>query len=244
MFYYRMKEALVKTTIEGSLLIQLITLIINVFGLLVPVDQWDFALKEILGMETFVQVVELIFYTWYRGQVIGGAYDVTEFRYFDWFFTTPVMLFSTAAYFGYLKNEEEREEKKEKEPFSVWAFFKENSQWVSWIFFLNLMMLVFGYLQEIDLLSIVWSSVLGYASLLGSFGILYTKFVSQTSKEQWLFWFMFSVWSLYGVAAMFPNVQKNISYNILDIFAKNFYGLFLSGILFMKSTQTKETKQG
>ena len=38
---------------------------------------------------------------------------------------------------------------------------------------------------------------------------------------------MFFVWSLYGVAALLGDKLKNISYNILDIFAKNFYGLFL-----------------
>ena len=38
---------------------------------------------------------------------------------------------------------------------------------------------------------------------------------------------MVSVWSLYGVAALMPADIKNISYNLLDIVAKNFYGLYL-----------------
>jgi bacteriorhodopsin len=45
---------------------------------------------------------------------------------------------------------------------------------------------------------------------------------------------MFIVWSLYGVAAILPFFIKNISYNILDIFAKNFFGLFLYGIILWK----------
>ena len=224
-----MKDSLVKTSIEGSLLIQIVTLCINLFAFLVPVDQWDFALKEILGLETVVQIVELIFYMWYRGQLVKGMYDVTEFRYYDWFFTTPTMLFSTAAYFGYLHSKDKENEN--KEPFSVWTFFQENSQSIYWIFFFNLMMLVFGYLQELGMLSILWSSLLGYVSLLGSFGILYYEFVSKTPQQRWLFWFMFSAWSLYGVAAALPSREKNISYNILDIFAKNFYGLFLGYLI-------------
>jgi len=42
-----------------------------------------------------------------------------------------------------------------------------------------------------------------------------------------LFLFVFIVWSIYGVAAMMPTPYKNISYNILDIIAKNFYGLYI-----------------
>ena len=42
-----------------------------------------------------------------------------------------------------------------------------------------------------------------------------------------LFAFLVIVWSLYGVSAMMPLVQKNTAYNILDIIAKNFYGLFI-----------------
>ena len=38
---------------------------------------------------------------------------------------------------------------------------------------------------------------------------------------------MFIVWSLYGVAATFKPNEKNVSYNVLDIISKNFYGLFI-----------------
>ena len=38
---------------------------------------------------------------------------------------------------------------------------------------------------------------------------------------------MFIVWSLYGIAATLKPNEKNVSYNIPDIIAKNFYGLFI-----------------
>ena len=38
---------------------------------------------------------------------------------------------------------------------------------------------------------------------------------------------LFTLWIFYGVAAMLPDVPKNICYNTLDIFSKNFYGLFI-----------------
>lgn len=222
--------SLVRFSIDASLFIQILTLLLNVFAFFVPVDKWDFALKEILGLETFVQIIELIFYGWYRGQLVEKVYDVTRFRYYDWFITTPTMLFSTASYYGYLDSREDNG----KEPFTVKKFFQTNWNVILMIFVFNALMLWFGYLQEIGLLSIVWSSLLGYASLLGSFGILYFQFVSKTPQQQGLFWFMFSAWSLYGIAAMFPSKEKNISYNILDIFAKNFYGLFLSYMIYSR----------
>ena len=59
-------STLLKTTIEASLFIQVLTLLLNVFAFFIPVDKWDFALKQILGLETAVQIVELVFYGWYR----------------------------------------------------------------------------------------------------------------------------------------------------------------------------------
>ena len=220
---------LVKASIDASLFIQIVTLLLNVFAFFIPVDRWDFALKEILGLETAVQIVELLFYSWYRGRLLIKDSDITQFRYYDWFVTTPTMLFSTASYYGYLDSTEE----KKKEPFSVITFWKENSNWILLMFLCNALMLWFGYLQEIGVLSIVWSSLFGYVSLLGSFGILYKQFVSKTPQQQGLFYFMFGVWSLYGIAAMLQSKEKNIMYNVLDIFAKNFYGLFL-GYLIVK----------
>jgi bacteriorhodopsin len=222
--------ALVKASIDASLFIQVLTLFLNLFAFTIPLDKWDFALKEILGLETLVQIVELIFYSWYRGELVQKNYDVTQFRYYDWFITTPTMLFSTASYYAYLNEKEEPQ----KEPFSIVRFLKENASWIVWMFVLNALMLWFGFLQEMDILSLTWSSLLGYASLLGSFGLLYANTVSKTPQQQGLFWFMFGVWSLYGVAAMLPSKEKNISYNVLDVFAKNFYGLYLGYLIYRR----------
>lgn len=221
---------LVRFSIDASLFIQILTLLLNLFAFSVPLDKWDFALKEILGLETFVQIIELVFYGWYRGQLVNRQYDITQYRYYDWFITTPTMLFSTASYYGYLNSRESPE----KEPFSVASFFQSNWKWILGMFLCNALMLWFGYLQEIGLLSIGWSSILGYAGLVGSFSILYKQFVSKTPQQQGLFWFMASAWSLYGVAAMLPSREKNISYNILDIFAKNFYGVYLSYLIYSR----------
>jgi hypothetical protein len=221
---------LLKKTIEASLLIQGITLGLNLIAFLIPVDSLDFALKEILGLETAVQIVELLFYSWYRQRLLLNTNDVSRFRYYDWALTTPTMLVSTASYYGYLKEKNEPKQ----EPFSVWTFLRENASWIGWMLLFNACMLGVGYLQEIGVVSLFVSSVLGYVALLLSFGLMYVQSVSKVSGEQGLFWGMAGTWSLYGVAAALPSVEKNIAYNILDIVAKNFYGLFLGYLILKK----------
>ena len=221
-----MKEY-VLTSLIASLAIQWITLLTNVFSLLQPLAPQDFVLKEILGVETLVQGIELGFYTWYQNHVQMNLTDVTKFRYYDWFVTTPLMLFSTMAFYQYLQQ-------KKSEPLRLLPFFKENSSSILTILFFNLLMLLFGYLQEIGIISIGISSILGFGALFASFGKLYTDYVAAAPK-QFIFFFVFFVWSLYGIAAMFTNHWKNTSYNILDIFAKNFYGVYLSYFIYSLS---------
>lgn len=221
-----------KRTLDASLLIQIVTLLINFFALTVPLDSWDFVLKEILGLETFVQIIELIFYIWYRNHLTTSVIDIARFRYYDWFITTPIMLISTASFYAYLEREENKEGKK---PLTLLELISEKRVAFLGIIVLNALMLLFGYLQEINMISIETSSILGFSSLIGSFGIIYTEFVQKVPNYQGLFYGMFGIWSLYGFAAMLPDSPKNISYNILDIVAKNFYGIFLSYIMISKS---------
>ena len=203
-----------------SLVIQWITFFTNVFGLFQPLAAKDFVLKEILGLETVVQGIELGFYSWYQSHIKDKVIDVTEFRYYDWVLTTPMMLFSTMGFYKYLTYSDEK-------PMRLWTFFQENSTSIVFILFMNFLMLVFGYLQEIGLVTLVTSTVFGFGALFTAFFSMYTNFVAPAPK-QFIFFFVFFVWSLYGIAAMFENHWKNTLYNILDIFAKNFYGVYLS----------------
>lgn len=49
-----------------------------------------------------------------------------------------------------------------------------------------------------------------------------------------IYWFFFVVWSLYGFAAILPFIYKNIMYNVLDLFSKNVFGLFLVFYIFSR----------
>lgn len=223
----------VKDSIVGSIFAQVITLFVNLYGLSLSLKPSDQVLQEILGVETIVQIIELGFYGWYANHVSTQIVDVAKYRYYDWALTTPMMLFSTMAFYSYLKSKED-EEKEDKQPsLGLLNFFKQHWVTILTVFFFNAFMLLFGFFAEIGIMSSLWSSILGYGALLGSFGLVYNKFVTQVAfAKQGIFWFMFFFWSLYGIAALFENHAKNVSYNILDVFAKNFYGLYLSWFIF------------
>jgi hypothetical protein len=107
------------------------------------------------------------------------------------------------------------------------GFIKENKDLILKIFGFNFLMLLFGYLGEINTISKYIAIPIGFGFFYKSFELIFNNYASVTNKGRNLFLFLVSVWSLYGVAAiMSPNV-KNISYNLLDIVAKNFYGLYI-----------------
>ena len=109
---------------------------------------------------------------------------------------------------------------------SFWKLFLENSSKIHHMWFANLIMLMFGYLGEKKYLGKFTATLWGSIAFLYTFFVLYS-FVGNKADNQTLFWFMFVVWAFYGVAYLFSYSLKNSAYNLLDIFSKNFYGMFL-----------------
>ena len=211
---------LVKRTTEFSLLIQLITGIFSALGLSIKLDESDQILQQILGLELIVQIIEFGFYIFFVSNF--NLETLAASRYSDWVISTPTMLFSMAAYFFY----EEQKEKNIVE--NNLLEFTLTKQWpLLDIFFFNFCMLVFGYLGETKVIDQYTAFALGTACFAYSFYILYTEFADKSVIGKQLFSILFVIWGLYGVAFLTPVVQKNISYNILDIIAKNFFGLYL-----------------
>ena len=54
-----------------------------------------------------------------------------------------------------------------------------------------------------------------------------------TFDQKFMYWFFLITWSFYGVAALLEYNNKNTMYNILDLIAKNFLGIFLVYILWI-----------
>jgi hypothetical protein len=220
-----MKDA-IRLSLDASLATQWSTLFINLFSLNQTLTSKDLVLQSVLWIETFVQLVELAFYTWYSF-FFSTVSEATFYRYHDWAITTPLMLFSMMVYYEY--------NNKLDEEVTLESFMKEHWNDVLVVFGFNMVMLVFGYLHEIKMLDLVTSQVVGFAGFAGSFYVIWDKFASKNEANLGLYWLMFVLWALYGVAAMFSSVWKNVSYNLLDVVAKNFYGLFLSYIIYTKS---------
>ena len=219
-------KGILSASLSASLFAQWSALGVNVFGLVLPLPPKDLILRTILWIETIVQVIELAFYSWYAYHFNTVA-EATFYRYHDWAVTTPLMLFSTMVYYDYRNRPDTT--------VTLETFWEDHSTEVLLVFAFNLLMLLFGYLHERNVLGLLSSQVLGTAGFLGAFYILWDRFASKAPENAPLYWFMAIVWGLYGVAAMFSPLWKNTAYNILDVLAKNFYGIFLSILIYQVS---------
>lgn len=243
---------LVKESLTFSLYAQVITTLIGFLGLIYKLRPRDKILGEILTLETIVQVIEFCFYYWfsyiYRQSV--DRTDIAKYRYYDWVFTTPIMLLNTVVYFEYnnRKNNKDNKDNTIREnyeepcndtPLTITGFLSdERNLWnVIWIGIYNFLMLLIGYLQEIHVVNIWVSTIVGFIFLGLSFEKIYSEYAVGSSSNMNVFWLMAVVWSLYGVAAALPPRYKNFMYNILDIFSKNFYGLYLVYIIYQMRVQ-------
>jgi bacteriorhodopsin len=218
----------VKNTMRFSLLVQIVTGLLALHGLFIILPEKDRILTDILGLETLVQFIEMIFYVWISYATVNVNIMASR-RYIDWFITTPAMLLSTIAFMKY------EEEKEKNESITFLDFLKENKNNILLIFSYNLGMLLFGYLGEVNIISKYISIPIGFLFFYKSFELIYYDYAIKTQIGKNLFTYMGTVWSLYGIAAMAPANIKNTSYNLLDIVAKNFYGLYL----YYKILQTK-----
>jgi bacteriorhodopsin len=92
-------------------------------------------------------------------------------------------------------------------------------------------MLLFGYLGEISVIPVLLGVTLGFIPFLIYYYIIYKNYALLSDDGFKIFLYFFIFWLLYGVAAVFPYNIKNTCYNILDLFAKNFFGIFLTYLI-------------
>lgn len=203
-----------------SLIIQLITGVIDVWGLNIKVPEDKKIFRDLLKVELGVQTVEFIFYSWmvYNFDKIK---NITPYRYLDWIVTTPTMLVTLMAYLD--------EGKKN----NLSDFLVKNKDFTIKIVTLNLLMLILGLLGELNKINYQNAIILGFIPFLYYFKLIYDEYIYKNiSKDKIrLFWFFFIIWSLYGIAALLPYNEKNTAYNILDLLSKNLFGVFLVYIL-------------
>jgi len=214
-------------TLVISIIVQIITGIIEVGAFFVKVPTIYTIIRQLLLIELVVQLLEGSFYVWLAYN-FTKVLNVTPKRYIDWVITTPTMLISLIIYLIYL-NKKEENKTNELEFFSL---MKENSNIIIPVVLLNWLMLLFGYLGEMKVIPVLLGVFLGFIPFLLYYYLIYVNYVTENTSGYLLFWYFFFFWSLYGFVAVLPYYLKNSLYNILDLFAKNFFGIFLSYIIF------------
>jgi hypothetical protein len=214
-------------TLVISIVVQIVTGILEVGAFFVKVPTVYSIIRQLLILELVVQFFEGSFYVWLAYN-FTKVLNVTPKRYIDWAITTPTMLITLMTYLIYL-NKMVEDKTNELEFFTV---LKENSNIFIPVVLLNWLMLLFGYLGEMKIIPVLLGVLLGFIPFLLYYYIIYVNYVTQDTSGYLLFWYFFFFWSLYGFVAVLPYYLKNSFYNILDLFAKNFFGLFLAYIIF------------
>ena len=214
-------------TLVISIIVQIITGIIEIGAFFVKVPTAYFLIRQLLILELIVQVIEGSFYFWLAYN-FTKVLNVTPKRYLDWTITTPTMLITLMLYLIFLNKMEENK----TDNLELFTLFKDNLNVFIPVIILNWLMLLFGYLGEMKIIPVLLGVFLGFIPFLLYYYIIYVNYVTQDTSGYLLFWYFFFFWSLYGFVAVLPYYLKNSFYNILDLFAKNFFGLFLAYIIF------------
>ena len=220
------------STLVASVIVQIITGIVEIAtALFASVSPEYNIIRQLLFLEIVVQAIEGLFYVWLLLN-FTSVINATPKRYIDWSITTPTMLITLLFYLIFL---ERREKNEDTTGLNFIDLAVENGNTISNILILNWAMLFFGYLGEMNIVSTLTGVLLGFVPFLLYYYIIYQKYaVESSSTGIKIFWYFFIFWSLYGVVALLPYHLKNGLYNILDLFAKNFFGLFLSYIILLK----------
>jgi hypothetical protein len=218
-------------TLKISIIVQIITGIIELLTIMfIKSPSQYYIISELLYLEVVVQIIEASFYLWLVYN-FNSVTNVTPKRYIDWGLTTPTMLITLIVYLIYLSY---RSKNIDTSSLTLIGVIKNNFQSIAQILSLNWLMLIFGYLGEVNIISTVWGVLIGFIPFLIYYYVIYHKYAVMSDQGLKIFWYFFFFWSIYGIAALMPYNLKNSIYNILDLFAKNFFGLFLSYIIITK----------
>lgn len=215
------------TSLVITIIIQFISGIIELFALFIKVPANVSFLKQMVILEVLVQFIEGLFYIYWLYN-FNNILNITPSRYIDWIITTPTMLVNLIFYLIFLHSKENNTSDK----LNFFELFKQEFFTIIPVLLLNWLMLLFGYLGEVSLLPVLLGVSFGFIPFLIYFYIIYKKYALLTNNGFKLFFYFFIVWGLYGIAAVLPYKIKNICFNILDLFSKNFFGLFLGYLIF------------
>ena len=199
--------SLLHTSLLFSIVVQLVTGVIELLAFFVKTPPGMGLIKQLLGLEVAVQAVEGSFYAWLYYN-IDRVKNITPKRYADWAITTPTMLVTLIAYIIYLNTDKGNG----NDSLSLIQILRENAVPIAQILGLNWLMLLFGYLGEVGVFSLLTGVAIGFVPFIAYFYIMYERFVANdaihsngtngTSLKIYAYFLVF--WSLYGIVAVLP----------------------------------------
>lgn len=207
------KVSVRKTTLAKSyqitfLMLICITILVYIRSLNKKLTRKQVASLQLAGLVTSIAA----FHYYY---MITTHSSPVAYRYFDWFFTTPILLLDL---------------------FIILDIYDFNFFVKAVV--LNTSMLLFGYLGEIRVISMLSSTLFGFIPFILLFYMIKQKMSENTrnkrhTKEhietsQKVFYVFATLWSFYGINHLVTDTEiKNTTYNILDLCTKGIFALYL-----------------
>jgi bacteriorhodopsin len=170
--------------------------------------------RHIMNLETCISIIAGYFYSTFVDKIKSKNFSYSEInviRYTDWFISTPLMLYVLCMV---LSNEK-------KIPFTFGFYVI--------ILLLNFAMLFVGYLGEINKIPRLTADGIGFLFFIGVFGYIWKRFIEKgknTFGSTVSYYSFLIIWAMYGIVYLFDEKTKNIAYNVLDLIAKAFMGIF------------------
>ena len=184
--------------------------------------------RNILNLETCISVVAAFFYAKFVKMIEDNKnkkntlsenkefeqitfQEINQVRYLDWSITTPIMLLVLVL--ALLYNNKIR---------------GMNFFYFIIILLLNYGMLASGYMGENEILDKTIAGIIGFIFFIAMYGFIYYYYIRpEYNFDNNIIYFSFVIlWAIYGIVYYFDEKIKNIGYNILDLFAKCFVGIF------------------
>lgn len=175
--------------------------------------------RHVMNLETCISIVAAFFYSLFVDKISKVQpgeklpfEDLLGIRYNDWVITTPLML----LVLGIVLSTEN------KRVLHFWVFIV--------IVMLDLGMLASGYFGEMKILDKRAAVIIGFVFFFALFGFIWTQFIHGTKSSfaaNLMFFIFVVVWSIYGIVYMLDEDTRNTCYNVLDVIAKCFVGIFL-----------------
>ena len=165
--------------------------------------------RHFMNIETTVSMVAGLVYGTFLEKMKSPNFDLKEIiptRYIDWMITTPLILLAVVLFYN------------RKDGVNYKCYFT--------IIALNWLMLLFGYLGERGTISSMKGLVIGFVFFAAMLAYMFVYMIPVGAPLA-VFVIFAVIWSLYGVAYLLEEEEKNIAYNVLDVISKALFGVVL-----------------